>query len=288
MRLQGAISPRVEARLDEMLGHPEICPHGNPIDLATAKRRPAGVKLSEIEAGTRATIYRITEEAEEDAGLLSYLEARALKPGAPITILARSGVARFADPGGAAGSSDPGTATGRARPGPARRRRPGAIPSRADGHRERLTAPLVAFGHDHRPRPHRPEPDRAAPHRDRADRAVQLPARSPRRRGRSSCGSRTRTSRGARSRSRRTSSTACTGWAWSGTRARRWPANRPAGRTRRTDRWSACRRTRPRPSACWPTTWPIPASARPRSSTPTARPRRRPSCRRATSVGARR
>ncbi len=91
MRLQGAISPRVEARLDEMLGHPETCPHGNPIDAATARRRPVGVPLSEMEAGTRATIYRITEDAEEDAGLLSYLEARALKPGAPISILARSG-----------------------------------------------------------------------------------------------------------------------------------------------------------------------------------------------------
>jgi DtxR family Mn-dependent transcriptional regulator len=90
MRLQVAISPRVEARLDEMLGHPEICPHGNPIDAATAKRRPAGVRLSEMEAGTDATVYRITEEAEEDAGLLSYLEARALKPGAAVTILARS------------------------------------------------------------------------------------------------------------------------------------------------------------------------------------------------------
>ena len=90
MRLQGAISPRVEARLDEMLGHPEICPHGNPIDLATARRRPAGTPLSDMEAGTHATVYRITEEAEEDPGLLSYLEARALKPGAPITILARS------------------------------------------------------------------------------------------------------------------------------------------------------------------------------------------------------
>ena len=91
MRLQGAISPRVEARLDEMLGHPETCPHGNPIDAETARRRPAGVRLSEMEAGTVATVYRITEEAEEDAGLLSYLEARALTPGARITILARSG-----------------------------------------------------------------------------------------------------------------------------------------------------------------------------------------------------
>ena len=89
-RLQGAISPRVEARLDEMLGHPETCPHGNPIDAATAKRRPAGVRLADVEAGQHATIYRITEEAEEDAGLLSYLEARALTPGAHVTILARS------------------------------------------------------------------------------------------------------------------------------------------------------------------------------------------------------
>jgi DtxR family Mn-dependent transcriptional regulator len=89
-RLQGSISPRVEARLDEMLGHPETCPHGNPIDAATAKRRPAGVPLSQIEAGEQATIYRITEEAEEDKGLLSYLEARALRPGASITVLARS------------------------------------------------------------------------------------------------------------------------------------------------------------------------------------------------------
>ena len=89
-RLQGALSPRVEARLDEMLGHPPTCPHGNPIDAETARRRPRGTPLSEIESGARATIYRITEEAEEDAGLLSYLEARALTPGASVTVLARS------------------------------------------------------------------------------------------------------------------------------------------------------------------------------------------------------
>ena len=89
-RLQAAISPRVEANLDAMLGHPETCPHGNPIDLETARRRPAGTPLSEVGAGEKATIYRITEEAEEDDGLLSYLEARGLRPGAPIHVLARS------------------------------------------------------------------------------------------------------------------------------------------------------------------------------------------------------
>ena len=59
--------------------------------IASAAARPAGIPLSKIEAGERATIYRITEEAEEDAGLLSYLEARALRPGAHVTVLARSG-----------------------------------------------------------------------------------------------------------------------------------------------------------------------------------------------------
>lgn len=89
-RLQGALSPRVEARLDELLGHPETCPHGNPIDQDAARRRPAGLPLSELESGTRATVLRITEEAEDDPGLLSYLEARALTPGAHVTVLARS------------------------------------------------------------------------------------------------------------------------------------------------------------------------------------------------------
>jgi len=89
-RLQSAISPRVEARLFEMLGQPETCPHGNPIDVAAARRRPPGVPLSSLASSDKATIYRITEEAEEDAGLLSYLEARGLRPGAEIVVQASS------------------------------------------------------------------------------------------------------------------------------------------------------------------------------------------------------
>jgi DtxR family Mn-dependent transcriptional regulator len=90
IRLQSHISPRVEAALDELLGHPETCPHGNPIDEAIAARRPDGTRLSEIDSGSRVTIYRITEAAEEDGGLVSYLQARGLRPGARATILARS------------------------------------------------------------------------------------------------------------------------------------------------------------------------------------------------------
>ena len=90
VRLQAHISPRVGAALDELLGHPEICPHGNPIDEATALRRPGGVPLSEVSSGEHVTIYRITEAAEDDTGLVSYLEARGLRPGAQVTILPRS------------------------------------------------------------------------------------------------------------------------------------------------------------------------------------------------------
>lgn len=90
MRLQASISDRVEAALVRLLGDPETCPHGNPIDAATAERRPAGVSLSDMDSGAVITIHRITEEAEEDAGLLSYLEARGLRPGVRVTVLARS------------------------------------------------------------------------------------------------------------------------------------------------------------------------------------------------------
>lgn len=80
-RLQGAVSPRVEARLAEFLGNPPTCPHGNPIDAQAARTRPRGVRLSEAAPGDEVTIYRITEEAEEDVELLAYLEQQRLVPG---------------------------------------------------------------------------------------------------------------------------------------------------------------------------------------------------------------
>ena len=90
-RLQAAISPRVEPQLDELLGHPQTCPHGNPIDAEIARRRPAGEPLSTVERG------RAGDDLPDHRGrprrtpaLLSYLEARGLRPGAHITVLARS------------------------------------------------------------------------------------------------------------------------------------------------------------------------------------------------------
>jgi DtxR family transcriptional regulator, Mn-dependent transcriptional regulator len=86
-RLQGALSPRVEAQIAALLGNPSTCPHGNPIDAHAARSRPRGIPLSEAEPGTEVTIYRITEEAEEDIELLSYLEQAGLVPGTIATVV---------------------------------------------------------------------------------------------------------------------------------------------------------------------------------------------------------
>jgi DtxR family Mn-dependent transcriptional regulator len=86
MRLQSAISPRVEAAIADLVGHPATCPHGNPIDTAAAARRPPGIPMSEAEPGTAITIFRITEEAEEDADLLVYLQEQGLTPGVTVNV----------------------------------------------------------------------------------------------------------------------------------------------------------------------------------------------------------
>ena len=215
MRLQSAISPRVEARLDEMLGHPETCPHGNPIDAETARRRPAGTPSSQMPAGSTRRSYRITEEAEEDAGLLSYLEARALMPGAHITILARSESLNSLTLDGPARPGDARAPARRAHPCAPRRRRSGPLPpsrpARAIPAPRRRPA-LADAGTDRAnpsngPRPHRAEPDGAAPHRTARTALFNFlsPATSA---ARSCSDSRTPTRPAGRSRSRRTSSTA--------------------------------------------------------------------------------
>ncbi len=80
--LQHAFSDRVTDKIDELLGHPPTCPHGNPIPRdGRTPERPAGVALSEARAGSDVTILRVTEEAEEDARLLTFLQENGVRPG---------------------------------------------------------------------------------------------------------------------------------------------------------------------------------------------------------------
>ena len=80
--LQNAFSDRVTDRIDELLGRPPTCPHGNPIPRdGITPERPAGSRLSEARAGDEVTILRVTEEAEEDARLLTFLQENGVRPG---------------------------------------------------------------------------------------------------------------------------------------------------------------------------------------------------------------
>jgi DtxR family Mn-dependent transcriptional regulator len=80
--LQHAFSDRVTDKIDELLGRPPTCPHGNPIPRdGRTPERPAGLPLSEAQAGTDVTILRVTEEAEEDARLLTFLQENGVRPG---------------------------------------------------------------------------------------------------------------------------------------------------------------------------------------------------------------
>jgi DtxR family transcriptional regulator, Mn-dependent transcriptional regulator len=80
--LQHAFSDRVTDRIDELLGRPPTCPHGNPIPRdGRTPERPAGLPLSEAQPGSDITILRVTEEAEEDARLLTFLQENGVRPG---------------------------------------------------------------------------------------------------------------------------------------------------------------------------------------------------------------
>jgi DtxR family Mn-dependent transcriptional regulator len=80
--LQHALSDRVTDRIDELLGHPPTCPHGNPIPRdGHTPERPAGSRMSDAQSGGTITVLRVTEEAEEDARLLTFLQENGVRPG---------------------------------------------------------------------------------------------------------------------------------------------------------------------------------------------------------------
>jgi DtxR family transcriptional regulator, Mn-dependent transcriptional regulator len=85
--LQHALSERVTDHIDRLLGVPPTCPHGNPIPRdGRTPERPAGITLSASTPG-EVTILRVTEEAEEDARLLTFLQEHGIRPGVPVEVL---------------------------------------------------------------------------------------------------------------------------------------------------------------------------------------------------------
>ena len=93
-RLEHAVSDVVEKRLYEVLGRPATCPHGNPIP-GHSEADPNEMRLTNVQAGARASITRVSEVAEREAPLLlAYLHERKLTPGRELKVLEIDGVAR--------------------------------------------------------------------------------------------------------------------------------------------------------------------------------------------------
>jgi DtxR family Mn-dependent transcriptional regulator len=93
-RLEHAVSDVVEKRLYEVLGRPATCPHGNPIP-GYSEAAPNELRLTNMRAGARASVTRVSEVAEREAPLLlAYLHERKLVPGAEIAIVEVDAVGR--------------------------------------------------------------------------------------------------------------------------------------------------------------------------------------------------
>lgn len=84
--LEHAVSPRVEKYLDEALGYPERCPHGNPIPGNTALVGGAATRLSELAPGLRAVIEHVSEMAERQPEFMRTLNEHRVYPGQEIIV----------------------------------------------------------------------------------------------------------------------------------------------------------------------------------------------------------
>jgi DtxR family transcriptional regulator, Mn-dependent transcriptional regulator len=84
--LEHAISAEAEAALLEQLGHPQTCPHGNP--LPGSEAAVAGwVRLTQIPPGAKVTIRRVHELAEENPQVMAFLEEKRIMPGVQATVV---------------------------------------------------------------------------------------------------------------------------------------------------------------------------------------------------------
>jgi DtxR family Mn-dependent transcriptional regulator len=89
-RWEHVISDEVEDRLVELLGHPQTCPHGNPIPGSGARLPNDLVALSSRHGGDHIRLERVTEQVEIDLEALSYLSEAGFIPGADAQVTARA------------------------------------------------------------------------------------------------------------------------------------------------------------------------------------------------------
>jgi DtxR family Mn-dependent transcriptional regulator len=84
-QLEHAMTPRFEAYVRATVGDAQTCPHGHPIRVG---ERIDGVPLADCSPGTKVTILRFENEAED---LLHYLKHEGIEPGLEGEVVANDG-----------------------------------------------------------------------------------------------------------------------------------------------------------------------------------------------------
>jgi DtxR family Mn-dependent transcriptional regulator len=83
-KLEHAIAPDIIKPLEKTLGHPQTCPHGNPIPTKSGGIIEEESKLlTDLNLGEGGTVMKITEEKRD---MLQYLAALGLMPGTFVEI----------------------------------------------------------------------------------------------------------------------------------------------------------------------------------------------------------
>ena len=89
-QMEHVVSDRLIERIDEMLGQPEVDPHGDPIPTADGQLPHRALEsLLTCPLHTPVTVARVTDQ---DAAFLRFIESHNLKPGQTIEVEARDEV----------------------------------------------------------------------------------------------------------------------------------------------------------------------------------------------------
>jgi DtxR family Mn-dependent transcriptional regulator len=86
--LEHAVSDRIIERMDEMLGFPDVDPHGDPIPSAggeVAEPEAMNLLLCPLEES-----FQVTRVTDQDTRFLQLVEREGLKPGSTLKVLSRS------------------------------------------------------------------------------------------------------------------------------------------------------------------------------------------------------
>jgi DtxR family Mn-dependent transcriptional regulator len=86
-RLEHAVSDAVLERIDAVLGHPTVDPHGDPIPTATGRghrlHEPVRASLADCPPGQPLRVARVLDQ---DAEFLRFVDRHGLAPGATVTV----------------------------------------------------------------------------------------------------------------------------------------------------------------------------------------------------------